>query len=51
MGERSPIPVISYWSLVRDNRDASRIPETPQLGDVEMFPNSALATHSIHGKR
>ncbi|HEY9819204.1 MAG TPA: hypothetical protein V6D35_00295 [Candidatus Sericytochromatia bacterium] len=25
-------------------------PETPQLGDVEIFPDSALATHESHGK-
>ncbi len=29
--------------------ECDRTPETPQLGDVEMFPSSDLATHESHG--
>jgi hypothetical protein len=29
-------------------RSNKRIPETPQLGDVEKFPDSVLAVHTSH---
>jgi hypothetical protein len=32
-------------------RSSDRIPETPQLGGVEKFPDSALAVHTSHERR
>jgi len=37
-------------AIARSGLRCDHIPETPQLGDVGMFPNSDLATHSSHGK-